>query len=182
MFALYQGRGSAREVEQVPVSQAIEVMPEINSGENNPVAVKESLAPEMFMGRAVTRCRHCHLNQFMTASGMCRKCRQSLAPEPVPDPIPDVQPVATVNNGYGRPSRAPIAGAALDMGFAIKLIRLANGMSQRDLSKRGFLRTYISKVENGACIPTVPLVEKFAAALDITPYALITIAEAACAA
>lgn len=29
--------------------------------------------------RVVVRCQHCHLSQFMTVSGSCRKCRKALA-------------------------------------------------------------------------------------------------------
>lgn len=170
LFALSQRSGSAREVEQAPVSQAIEVMPEINSGESHPVAVIESLAPETtFMGHEVERCRHCHLNQFMTNSGMCRKCRHSMIPAPLP--IPDVQPIAAPQVPTGK----------IDIAFAVKLLRKANGLSQPQLAKRGgWPRTYISKVENRKCIPTVESILKFAAALEASPYALITIAESVC--
>lgn len=172
LFAVSIGRRSPFAVRQVPVSQAIEVMPEINSGENNPVAVIESLAPETtFMGREVTRCRHCHLNQFMTDSGMCRKCRHSMIPEP--QPMVDVRPV----------SKPLVPTGKLDIAFAVKLLRKANGLSQPDLARRlGCPRTWISKVENRKAAPTVESIIRFAAALDATPYALIIIAEAVCAA
>lgn len=145
------------------------------------VTLPNGAYPETFMGREVRRCRHCHLNQFMTGNGMCRKCRHSMIPEP--QPIPDVQPVATVNNGYGRPSCAPVNGAKIDVAFAVKLLRTANGLSQSQLARKlGCPRTWISKIETRAASPQVDSIIELAAALEATPYALITIAEASCAA
>lgn len=102
--------------------------------------------------RVVIRCSHCHLNQFETKSGLCRKCHKSL-------PKPDRQPP--------------------DIGFAIKLLRLANGMSKLGLARKSNMaRQKIGMFERNKISPNITTIERLAAALNATPYALVTIAEA----
>ena len=121
--------------------------------------------------REVVRCRHCRLNQFMTGNGMCRKCRHSLAPES--DPTPDAQPVAAI---------AFVAKTGPNFGFAIRVVRQANDLSQRDLAKlTGMQRTMISRLEQSKQYPSMSSLERFAAAMGTTLYVLVTIAEAVAA-
>lgn len=64
---------------------------------------------------------------------------------------------------------------------AIRLLRWANGLSQRNLAERmGCARTWISKVEGSGNATTASLasIEKLCVALDCTPFALVTLAEA----
>lgn len=124
----------------------------------------------IYANRVVIRCSHCHLNQFETKSGLCRKCRKSL----FGGPLQEVQKIYTPP-----PVASRVRRRYPDIGFAIKLLRLANGMSQNDLAeKTGWLQQHISVVENGRKQPRIEAIESFAAALNATPYALITIAEA----
>lgn len=47
-------------------------------------------------------------------------------------------------------------------------------MSQGDIERRsGLLRSYISRVESGYTAPSLPTLERFAAALEIEPYQLL---------
>jgi transcriptional regulator with XRE-family HTH domain len=67
-----------------------------------------------------------------------------------------------------------------DIAFAVKLVRLANDLTQRDLAvKMHTSRTYISKIENSKCLPTFAGINRLAKALNATPDALILIGQAA---
>ena len=59
------------------------------------------------------------------------------------------------------------------LGGRLKGLRTEQGLSQGDLQARtGFLRCYISRVENGHCIPMVDTLEKWVNALSIPLYQL----------
>lgn len=62
----------------------------------------------------------------------------------------------------------------MDVGGTIRLLREAQGLSQGELEKRsGMLRSYISRVEGGHTLPSLPSIEKFARALNVEPYQLL---------
>lgn len=123
--------------------------------------------------RIVIRCSHCHLNQFETKSGLCRKCHKSL----FDGPLQEVQKI------YAPPPLSSrVRRRYPDIGFAIKLLRLANGMSKSETAKKSNLaRQQIGWFERNKALPGIATIERLAAALNATPYALVTIAEA-CAA
>src|ERR1700722_3602889 len=57
------------------------------------------------------------------------------------------------------------------LGERLKELRKAQRLSQGDLQARtGFFRSYISRVENGHCIPILDTLEKWANALNIPLY------------
>jgi transcriptional regulator with XRE-family HTH domain len=59
------------------------------------------------------------------------------------------------------------------IGERLKNLRGQKHMTQGDIEKRtGLLRCYISRVENGATVPSVSTLEKLAKALDIPLYRL----------
>lgn len=106
------------------------------------------------------RCDHCHLVQFRTNSGLCRKCRTSLDEEPEPiiaQPV-IVEPAATTTgNGH------------LQVALAIRSLRQRTGLSQRQLALRMHVpRTYVSKIENEKATPTLSSLERLARALEVT--------------
>lgn len=77
--------------------------------------------------------------------------------------------------------RCPLSApkpAAIDIGFAVRLLRQARGLSQRQLCERmrAATRPRISRIENGKCIPNFSSILALARALDVTPYILITFA------
>jgi len=121
--------------------------------------------------REVIRCRHCHLNQFMTGNGMCRKCRLSLH-----EPVPDVAPVAIA---LPRPDGPYTPGDCMDIPGAVKLLRLCNMLTQKELAeKAGVPRTYISKIETGTCLPTLDSMQNIADGLGVGMFELIQVAAA----
>jgi transcriptional regulator with XRE-family HTH domain len=55
------------------------------------------------------------------------------------------------------------------IGSRIRALRIECNLSQEDIEKRtGLLRCYISRVENGHTVPSVPTLEKLAHALGIS--------------
>lgn len=55
----------------------------------------------------------------------------------------------------------------------LKQFRQAKNLSQGDIEKRtGLLRCYISRVENGATVPSIETLEKIANGLEIPMYQL----------
>lgn len=54
------------------------------------------------------------------------------------------------------------------LGRALKLLRKLNELSQADLAKRlGISSPYLSQIESGKRIPTIELVEKYAAVFEL---------------
>src|ERR1700680_4269399 len=59
------------------------------------------------------------------------------------------------------------------IGDRLRVLREDKKFSQGDVEKRtGLLRCYISRVENGHCVPAVETLEKFARALEVPMYQL----------
>jgi transcriptional regulator with XRE-family HTH domain len=59
------------------------------------------------------------------------------------------------------------------IGERIRTFRQAKRLSQQEMEDRtGLLRCYLSRVENGHTIPSIPTLEKFARALEIPVYQL----------
>ena len=60
------------------------------------------------------------------------------------------------------------------IGEVLKDVRKGKKMSQGDIENRtGLIRAYISRVENGHTIPSLPTLEKFARALDVPLWQII---------
>jgi transcriptional regulator with XRE-family HTH domain len=108
--------------------------------------------------RAVLRCQHCSLVQFMTTNAMCRRCHKALE-------IDEPEPLA--------PTLVTTSGRSLDEGGlqvarAVRDLRLERSLSQRQLAGRMQVpRTYISKIENGKATPTLSSLERLANALEV---------------
>lgn len=109
--------------------------------------------------REVVRCDRCHLVQFRTISGSCRRCRKSLDEEiPPPEEAASV-PAATPGHG----------DAGVQVATAIRTLRQRSGISQRQLALRmGVPRTYVSKIENDKATPTLASLQRLATALQVT--------------
>lgn len=118
-----------------------------------------------FLQRNAVRCPHCEMNQFVTASGLCRRCHKGLLPEPAPPVVAPVQ----VREFTFEPQKK------LEIATLIRELRLERNLSQRQLADRmATKRTYISKIENGRVMPTVALLKRFAAALRVDVSALLS--------
>ena len=60
------------------------------------------------------------------------------------------------------------------IGEVLKDVRKAKNLSQGDIENRtGLIRAYISRVENGYTIPSLPTLEKFARAMDVPLWQII---------
>ena len=59
------------------------------------------------------------------------------------------------------------------IGDRLRALREEKKLSQGDIEKRtGFVRPYISRVENGHVVPSIETLEKFARALEVPIYEL----------
>src|ERR1039458_6083997 len=56
----------------------------------------------------------------------------------------------------------------VDIGKRLRELREAKGLSQRDVEDRaGLFRCHVSRIENGHVSPTLPVLERWAEALDV---------------
>lgn len=99
--------------------------------------------------RPVVRCQACHLNQFLTSSGECRRCHQMRIGDyhlvmPIPtDPATPSAAVRSFRNGVGTFLRA---------------IRIERGLTQNQLAVCLHThRTFISRVECGHRFPPLAM-------------------------
>ena len=109
--------------------------------------------------RAVLRCEHCSLVQFMTTNSLCRRCHKPLE---IDEPEPLSPALVAVS---GRPGNDD---GGLQVARAVRDLRLERNLSQRQLAGRMQVpRTYISKIENGKATPTLSSLERLASALEV---------------
>ncbi len=61
----------------------------------------------------------------------------------------------------------------MKIGDRLRALREEKKFTQGEIEKRtGLLRAYVSRVENGHCVPAVETLEKFARALEVPMYQL----------
>lgn len=124
-------------------------------------------SPGLVDGRAVVRCAHCKLAQYVTASGNCRRCSQPLQIDggpgrvqaaPAPEPPPVLNPLPK------------------NLAESAKALRILRGWSQAQLAQRmgGLPRTYVSKIESGRVMPTLGSLKRLAEALEVEVARLIS--------
>lgn len=64
------------------------------------------------------------------------------------------------------------------LGKVISKLRIDRGLSQEKFAEQvGIHRTYVSQLERGLKSPTLSILRKVAAALDVKPSAILIIAE-----
>ncbi|HZU33145.1 MAG TPA: helix-turn-helix transcriptional regulator [Candidatus Angelobacter sp.] len=122
--------------------------------------------------REVIRCDHCHLVQFRTGNNLCRKCRKSFDGEERCADGGDASASARVvaDQESDRPN-------GLDVGAAVRILRQAHGLSQRDVANgMGVPRTYISKIERHHASPNVESIYRLAGAIGVPAFVIIEFA------
>jgi transcriptional regulator with XRE-family HTH domain len=72
-----------------------------------------------------------------------------------------------------QPAGITTAGAA-GIGERLRMARRARGVSQRGLESAGVSFAYISRIERGRRIPSLEVIRRLAAALDVSPQWLET--------
>ena len=154
--------------------------------------------------RTAYRCHSCSLPQFMTASGMCRRCHQPIiAIEPekdetktcatiavstasTPNPLPSsrsrIQSSSSAKlSAVPAPSsvfNVSIEHTLLTLPFTLFLFRIRRGWTQKEMGvMMGTRRTYISKIEQGRSAPTVESVFRWARTLGVTVPEIMLTAE-----
>jgi len=110
--------------------------------------------------REVLRCDICHLTQFPAKNNHCRRCHRGL--DEVPEPEPRPEPAAADHLCAG-------ALPAPALSSLLRMLRLRVGLSQRQLADRiKTPRTYVSKIENGKCAPSLHTLGRLALALEVS--------------
>ena len=122
--------------------------------------------------REIIECPACHLKQFGTLSGRCRRCHVELKPEPEPAPPLSLEAAAPP------PPPSPVAYGALGFGLTVRALRLRRSWSQADLAIHANCpRTYISKIERGHAMPTMKTFERFAEVFEMELWHLARVWE-----
>jgi transcriptional regulator with XRE-family HTH domain len=94
----------------------------------------------------------------------CRRCRKPLEQEEPEAPTLALVPAAP---SLATPAHSSLTHNAIDVAKAVRELRHARNLSQRQLAGRMQVpRTYISKIENGKAIPTLSSLERLATALE----------------
>ena len=127
--------------------------------------------------REVLRCRHCHLNQFATVSGNCRRCQKPYArvgPLPIP---PAPEPEACNALPLPRIDASALRQATSQV---LRACRHTSGLSQNEMARRFHCeRTYVSKIENARVLPETKQLANLAKFFGIRLYWLVTMIEGA---
>ncbi len=128
--------------------------------------------------REVLRCPSCTLVQFKTSSGLCRRCRKPLVQTPTV--LKPVRLKAASKRRKAGPRTvpklkvvAPSVPAVDTIPRGIVLLGELRGFTQTDLGNRCNLpRSYISRIEHGHTMPSIPLLERisFALGLDLPVF------------
>lgn len=146
------------------------------STEDTSVPQNERPANVSATSREVIRCRACKLNQFMTHSGNCRRCKVR---------IKLMKPVERLPEVFAVPRRMAEVRTGVQISFqqrfslAFWMARIASGLSQRDLAiKASCPRTYVSKVENEGTVMLAKSLNKFCVALGVSEWQFVSLVEA----
>jgi ribosome-binding protein aMBF1 (putative translation factor) len=119
-----------------------------------------------FDGRAVVRCDRCELVQFDTRTGRCRRCQASLY-EALQEPPGSAVP----------PARSFTVSSTSAVGFIVRLLRQAHGMTQSELAERlGVHRNWVNLVERRRCQVRLESVSRLSEALETPASVLLDLA------
>lgn len=130
-------------------------------------------------GRIVVRCKECKLVQFIGTNTKCKKCRAELEEKELQES--KVHPfVAAINAVCDAEVSPPVNGIADTIPWMLKVIREANGFSQREMAKRlSVPRTWISKIENRKAMPRWGTLWNLCEVFDINPCWFLRLCEVA---
>jgi ribosome-binding protein aMBF1 (putative translation factor) len=111
------------------------------------------MVQEQIAIRPVIRCKTCGLVQFVRQSGRCSRCRG----------------VDAEISGQGTPPQpTPSTPIHSRLGLFVIQTRGDLGLSQKQLAAQmGTSRTYVSKLEAGAVVPTIATLERLAHAVNM---------------
>lgn len=138
------------------------------------------------MNRETLKCPSCGLNQFVNAAETCKRCHEAMRP-PVYVPARPAVVFVPALRTPGRPEKDSLPRAdeirqlATHLSNELKSRRTSMvNMSQRSLARRmGCNRTYVSKAENDQAQPTIPTLQRFAAAFGVPIWQILKNAEEA---
>jgi len=123
--------------------------------------------------RRVVQCTACELVQFYPEKQRCRRCHASFEIKPI-ETKTEVSSETVVETKF-----VPLDDWRIPISLAVKTLRFAAGLSQRQLGLRiGVPRTYITKVETANTEPTVDQLERFATAFGLSTRLFVLTIEA----
>jgi transcriptional regulator with XRE-family HTH domain len=130
---------------------------------------------ESMRGEPSIRCLGCNLVQFVKpGKTKCRRCGRDFVPVEV-EPKEEIE-IPVLNGPFIRRLETCLC-------LTIKHLRYKAKLKQHQIAKRGNFgsRVYVSKVENplgpNRTIPSLKSIEKFATALDVDIWKIISLAE-----
>jgi len=140
--------------------------------------------------RLTVRCGHCHLVQFETQSGKCRKCKKPYEElHPFDVSILQITEEMTIeeaktslrtwNRQVTGPRNSIAKGEIIrylmpDFATALRAFRHLHGWSQSEFAAiLKIPRTYISKIESDKCTPNTSTIGRLSQALGITERDLV---------
>jgi DNA-binding XRE family transcriptional regulator len=123
------------------------------------------------LARDTVRCYQCKLVQYIPVDRNCRRCHHPLDPPPIQFPItvPTIKPIPTPCTPRSSASHQQLF-INIDRALPVVMfwLRVRRGLSQNQLAAILHVpRTYLSKIESGASLPTVESVIKISGALGV---------------
>jgi DNA-binding XRE family transcriptional regulator len=120
------------------------------------------------LARDTVRCYQCKLVQYIPVDRNCRRCHHPLDPPPIQFPIavPTIKPIPTPRSVAHHQQLFINIDRALPV--VMFWLRVRKGLSQNQLAAILHVpRTYLSKIESGASLPTVESIVKIGGALGV---------------
>lgn len=132
--------------------------------------------------RPTVRCVTCQLFQYVTESGKCRRCDNSLIQEEPEELVVGTISVPIVIARHGiapyilpKVIQSKKDNSVVSIGKNVCIWRITMGWTQSDLAdKSGIVRTHISRIENRRIYPGPAITAKLAAVFGITLNMLCT--------
>jgi len=123
--------------------------------------------------REVIRCKKCNLNQFITISSLCRRCRYSLSPvKEIPEKTPQEaipKPIPLRSHFFPEPGSRPFCPKPPNFGSVLRALREDIGYNQVQMSHiMGIKRPYLNRVEGGFINPGPSTLTRLCSALRTT--------------
>jgi len=132
--------------------------------------------PQIAPNREILRCINCHMNQFRTSTGRCRRCNTSYDFVRFSCIVIPIIPPRSRKWTHTNPRKTGLNGILL--GPVLKDLRHRAGLTQEQTSTLSSIpRAYIAKIELGSLSPGPKIVVSFCKALGIRVHDLIFCAE-----
>jgi transcriptional regulator with XRE-family HTH domain len=106
----------------------------------------------------------------LTSDGICPECLEATLDRSTRDRRQS-EPMPPTSQAYKTSDRN---ASAETLGQRLRRLRIARGLSQRDIAEPGTSYAFISRIEAGTRTPSIKAIRKLAAKLDVSPHYLET--------